>query len=220
MAHILAQPNIEEFKISPYKLIAVIDAYSSEHDFLISVGLHKANILNDLILKEKPKTLVELGGYVGYSAIVWADAMRRASPGEKVRVVSLEMDAGSVEMARKLVDMAGLSEIVEFVVGPAEESLRKLVKSGSLKEVDFIFLDHVEVLYATDLKVCEELGFLKKGVVVVADNVVRPGAPEYREFVRAHPRLTSTGVRALIQPGDFEVCLLLELKAYERANLK
>jgi catechol O-methyltransferase len=34
--------------------------------------------------------------------------------------------------------------------------------------------------------VCEELGLLKKGDVIVADNVVRPGAPEYRELVRGH----------------------------------
>jgi catechol O-methyltransferase len=45
---------------------------------------------------------------------------------------------------------------------------------------------------------------LKKGTVIVADNVVRPGAPEYRELVRGHPGLKSEGVRGLIQPGDLE----------------
>ncbi len=40
--------------------------------------------------------------------------------------------------------------------------------------------------------------------MIVADNVVRPGAPEYRELVRRHPGLKSDGVRGLIQPGDLE----------------
>jgi catechol O-methyltransferase len=52
--------------------------------------------------------------------------------------------------------------------------------------------------------VCEELGLFNKGTVVVADNVVRPGAPEYRELVRGHPGLKSEGVRGLIRPGDLE----------------
>lgn len=51
---------------------------------------------------------------------------------------------------------------------------------------------------------CEELGLFSKGTVVVADNVVRPGAPEYREFVQGHPGLKSEGVQGLIQPGDLE----------------
>lgn len=70
-----------------------------------------------------------------------------------------------------------------------------------------LFLDHVEDLYVADFKVCEELGLLKEGALVVGDNVVRPGAPEYRKYVREHPGLSSKGVRGLIQPGDFEVCV-------------
>lgn len=167
--------------------------------------------MSSLVEKEKPSTVVELGGYLGYSAILFADTMRRAheqgqGAGE-LKVWSLEMEAEFAAIARQLVDLAGLSDIVTVVVGPAEDSLRKLVKEGELKAVDLFFLDHVEELYVQDFKVYEELGLLKKGTVVVADNVVRPGAPEYRELVRGHERLRSEGVRGLIQPGVFEVCV-------------
>jgi predicted O-methyltransferase YrrM len=162
--------------------------------------------MSDLVTEEKPQTLVELGGYLGYSAILFADTMRRNSkPEGQPRVLSLEMSANFSAIARELIQLAGLSEIITVVTGPAEESLRKLQKEGTLSSIDFLFLDHVEDLYAPDFKVCEELGFLKKGAVIAADNVVRPGAPEYRAFVRSHPRLQSTGVRGLIQPGDLEV---------------
>jgi catechol O-methyltransferase len=76
---------------------------------------------------------------------------------------------------------------------------------GKLTDINMLFLDHAEELYVSDFKLCEQLGLLKKGAVVVADNVVRPGAPEYRELVRGCPRLRSGGVRGLIQPGDLEV---------------
>lgn len=46
---------------------------------MISIGAHKAGIMADLIAKEKPATVVELGGYLGYSAILFADAMCKNS---------------------------------------------------------------------------------------------------------------------------------------------
>lgn len=183
-----------------------MDEFSGKHDFLINIGDNKAKILYDLLNEEKPQTLVELGGYVGYSAIHFADTMRRYSkPDAKPRVFSLEMKAEFSAIARQLIELAGLSDIVTVVTGPAEESIRKLHKEGTLSNIDFLFIDHVESLYTPDFKACEELGLLKKGAVITADNVVRPGAPEYREFVRSHARLQSSGVKALIQPGDIDV---------------
>jgi catechol O-methyltransferase len=186
--------------------LAAIDEFSATYDFLISIGGHKSNIMSDLINKEAPSIVVELGGYLGYSAILFADTMRRGTQStHKLRVWSLEMNAEFASIARQLIQLAGLDDIVTVVVGPAEESLRRLNQEGSLKEFDMLFLDHAEELYTSDFNVCEELGLLKEGAVIVADNVVRPGAPKYREFVRSHSRLTSTGVRGLIQPGDLEV---------------
>lgn len=142
---------------------------------------------------------------MGYSAILFADAMRRSNPSQQLRVFSLELSAEFSSIARELVELAGLSDIVTVVTGPAEESLRNLHAQGTLTSLDFLFLDHGEELYPADFKVCESLDLFHKGTVIAADNVVRPGAPEYRELVRSHSRLQSTGVMGLIQPGDFEV---------------
>ncbi|KAL7950374.1 S-adenosyl-L-methionine-dependent methyltransferase [Trichoderma barbatum] len=205
LAFILSHPHLEAMRGHPSKLLSAMDEFSAKHDFLISIGAHKAQILSDLVAEEKPQTLVELGGYLGYSAILFADAMRRNSkPDQQLRVWSLEMSSEFSAIARELVMLAGLSDIVKVVTGPAEELLRKLHKEGTLSNVDFLFLDHVEHLYLPDFKVCEELGLLQQGAVIAADNVVKPGAPEYRKFVRSHPRLQSTGVVGLIQPGDLE----------------
>lgn len=58
-----------------------MDKFSLREDFLISVGPNKADVLRDLIMREKPKMLVELGGYLGYSAVLFADAMVKAHGG-------------------------------------------------------------------------------------------------------------------------------------------
>ena len=95
---------------------------------------------------------------------------------------------------------------MKVIVGSADSSLKKLVDDGELKEIDLLFLDHAEDLYVKDIKVVEGLGLLKnKGALVVADNVVRPGAPDYRELMRRMAGWKSEGVRGLIWPGEFEV---------------
>jgi catechol O-methyltransferase len=98
-----------------------------------------------------------------------------------------------------------LSDCISIVVGTAEEGLKKL--KHTLPKIDLLFIDHVEKLYKADFEVARSLGLFKKGTVIVADNVIRPGAPEYRQFVRSDPTLSSQGVRGLIQPGDIEVCV-------------
>ena len=115
------------------------------------------------------------------------------------------MDPLCASIAMNLVDLAGLSDIVKVIVGRADESLRSLHASGQLARLDMLFLDHVEDQYVADFQVCEGLALLRKGTLIVADNVVRPGAPEYRRFVRSHTGLESKGVRGLIMPGGFEV---------------
>ena len=124
-----------------------------------------------------------------------------------LRLYSLEMNPEFAAIATQLIAIAGLSDIVRVIVGPAESSLKTLVQEGELKHLDLLFLDHAEELYMQHFKVVEELGLLKKeGTLVVADNVIRPGAPEYREMMRNREGWSSEGVMGLIWPGEFEVC--------------
>ena len=51
--------------------------------------------------------------------------------------------------------------------------------------LDFAFLDHDKDAYLPDLERIVERGWLRPGAVVVADNVKFPGAPEYREHMKA-----------------------------------
>ena len=84
-----------------------------------------------------------------------------------------------------LVDLAGLTDLVKVIVGSSDEGIARLAASGQLKSVDLMFLDHYKPAYTTDLKLCEELGLIKKGSVLAADNVIKPGNPPYLKYVRA-----------------------------------
>lgn len=148
----------------------------------MNVGRLKGKIVTDLIAEVKPETMVELGGYVGYSAILFGDALRRA--GGK-RYLSLERNPEFAAVSNMLVDLAGLRDIVRIIVGRSDLSLHKLYTSGELKHIELMFLDHYKPAYTTDLKLCEHYGMVSPGTVLAADNVIYPGNPPYLEYVRS-----------------------------------
>jgi catechol O-methyltransferase len=162
-------------------MLAAIDEYGQTQNFLMNVGEHKGKIMTNLIAEKKPRTVIEVGGYIGYSAIMFGNALRKAG-GEKY--VSLEMNTKFASIARSLIDMAGLSDFVEVLEGPCRPSLRKIAQDSSTSW-DMIFLDHSKISYLNDLKLCEELGLVAPGSIIVADDMYRPGNPPYSEYVRA-----------------------------------
>ena len=148
----------------------------------MNVGEDKGRIVRDAIEERKPQTMVELGGYIGYSCILFGSALREAG-GE--RYWSLERNPEFAAVTSSLVDLAGLSDIVKAVVGPSDVSIRRLHSSGELQHIDMMFLDHYKPAYTTDLKLCEELKLVTEGSVLAADNVIKPGNPPYLEYVRS-----------------------------------
>ncbi|KAG5751259.1 hypothetical protein H9Q70_006099 [Fusarium xylarioides] len=96
------------------------------------------------------------------------------------------MDIRLSGITMNLVDLAGLSDVVKVITGKAADSLSRLKEEGKLETVDMLFLDHVE-----DLR-------------IVADNVLRPGAPEYKQYVKEHKSMETRAIMGLIIPGEFE----------------
>ncbi|OAX81766.1 hypothetical protein ACJ72_03887 [Emergomyces africanus] len=182
LRYIYNLPNFEQLRNSPSKVIDAIDQYGREKSYLMNVGWAKGPIVTNLIAEVKPQVMVELGGYVGYSAILFGDAVRRA--GGK-RYYSLERNPEFGAVSRMLLDLAGLSDFVTIVIGPSDVSLCNLHSSGIIDHIDMLFLDHYKPAYVTDLKLCEQLGMIVPGSVLVADNVISPGNPPYLKYVRS-----------------------------------
>lgn len=148
----------------------------------MNVGDDKGRIVANLIAEVKPQVMVELGGYVGYSALLFGDAVRRAG-GQ--RYYSLERNPEFAAVIMCLVELAGLSDVVRVVVGSSAESIQRLYDSQVIRRIDLMFLDHYKPAYTSDLKLCEQLGLIQPGAVLAADNVIKPGNPPYLEYVRS-----------------------------------
>ena len=179
---VYGHPSIAEIRGSPIRVLEAIDEYARTRKYLMNVGDDKGRIVTDLIAEVKPETMVELGGYVGYSALLFGDAVRKA--GGK-RYFSLERNPEFAAVIMSLADLAGLSNVVKVIVGPSAESIKRLHSEGALKHIDLMFLDHYKPAYTSDLKLCEHLGLITPGSVLAADNVIKPGNPPYLDYVRS-----------------------------------
>lgn len=180
--YVYNNPDLDSIRGQPQKVLDLIDNFSKEYNMVMNVGFEKGKIVTDLIAELKPHTMIELGGYVGYSAILFGDAMRRAGGS---RYLSLELNAEYAAIANMLVELAGLRDFVRTIVGRSDTSLHKLYTSGEVTHVELMFLDHYKPAYTADVKLCEHHGMISPGSVLAADNVISPGNPPYLEYVRS-----------------------------------
>ncbi|KAF4422060.1 hypothetical protein F53441_14322 [Fusarium austroafricanum] len=129
---------------------------------------------NTLLAKSiSAKRVLEIGVYVGFSALVWADAV-----GPNGLVTGLEFEPEYAELSRKAFEANGVKN-VEILVGPASESLLKLNPS---EPYDLVFIDADKTGYPGYLKQLLELSkpgsssrVLRPGALIVSDNVLRRG---------------------------------------------
>lgn len=166
---------------NPARVLDAIDEYGHKKDFLMNVGKNKGATISRIIEERTPGIMVELGGYIGYSAIMFADVLRKTG-GKKY--ISLEINPEFASVASSLISIAGLADIVDIRVGPCASSLRKLQEGDAGFQIDLLFLDHQKSAYVRDLMLCEKLFLIRSGSMIVADNVISPGAPLYQEYVR------------------------------------
>ncbi|GAQ07521.1 probable catechol O-methyltransferase 2 [Aspergillus lentulus] len=186
---ITTHPQLSSIRNSPEAVLAAVDEFARTKDFLMNVGPYKGSIITDIIATERPSSILEIGGYIGYSAIMFGNAMRNTGV-PAPRYVSLEMNPKFASVSRALVELAGLSDVVEIQEGPCRASLHRLAadtsnQGPSSKKWDMLFLDHSKISYLNDLKLAEELGIVAPGSIVIADDMKRPGNPMYSDYVRA-----------------------------------
>ena len=164
-------------------VIAKVDQFAYEKSFLINVGDEKGGLLDAAVRRANPGLALELGTYCGYGSL----RIARAAPTAKV--YSVELSAANAQVAQRIWAHAGVSDRITCVVGTIGDGGRTLdalanehgFADGTL---DLLFIDHDKAAYLTDLQSILERGWLHRGSIVVADNILIPGSPKYRHFMK------------------------------------
>lgn len=187
----LPQDRLDAIRGHPELVLKEIDefTYPDGSGVRMCIGDVKGGFIVEKIRERKPKTMVELGGYLGYSAILFGNEISKIPGG---RYYSLEVNEDYAKIAYELVKLAGLDEIVTIMIGKACDSLvelqqKLLHKDLGFQALDMVFIDHWKDLYVPDLRVIESLNMIAPGTLLVADNIITPGAPEYHKYVNMSP---------------------------------
>jgi len=130
--------------------------------------------------------VLEFGTLAGYSTIWLARAV-----GPHGHVTTLELEEQNAAIARANLARAGVSQLVDVIVGPAQDSADQLI-ADDVDPFDLVFIDADKPNNPAYLQA--SLALTHPGSVIVIDNVVRDGA--VTDPSSSDPRVQ--GVRAVV----------------------
>lgn len=150
------------------KIRALANERFPDWAMMVSGGLENA-MLKFLLKLNGAKSVLEVGTFVGYSALSMAEAL--PSDG---RVVTLDINDDFVSVAKEIWPLSEAGKKIELILGPALEYMEK-----SSEKFDMIFIDADKENY---IKYFEQgLKLLNSGGMIAVDNALWSGrvlAPE------------------------------------------
>ena len=150
------------------------------------IGPKRGCVLVELIRRIKPKRILEVGTFVGYSTILMGKELE-----SDAEIVTIEIDKDEAELAKHNIRKAEIRPRVTVLVGDALELSAKL--DGRF---DLVFLDATKSEYLSYLKNVESN--LQSGSVVLADNagIYSYSMRSYLDYVRKSGKYESKFVPA------------------------
>lgn len=128
-------------------------------------------VIKEILLKEKPKRILELGTATGYSSICFAQILLENCRGElssPVIIDTIELDEDRANEAIENINALGLEKNINVIKGNAVDILPTLNE-----KYDIFFIDAAKGKYPIFLK--EAIRLSKKGSIILADNILYKG---------------------------------------------
>lgn len=169
-------------------LHCAVDRYAmnSEGSWLKVAGGAKAEVLQSLTCSRQQwrgHVALELGTFVGYTAARLASAVLQAldvAAGQgQTCLVTVECDPVHVAVARHFLDLAKLASAAEVQPGMVRDAIPALGEALGQAFPRLVFMDQKGTTFHTDHAFLARLDAQPCGVGILADNVLRPGAPVY-----------------------------------------
>ncbi len=173
----------------------------------ISVTPNQGKMLQLLAKAKGARQILEIGTLGGYSTI-W---LARALPKDG-HLITLEAEPKHAQVARANIARAGLANIVELIVGRAQQTLPRLLAERR-GPFDLVFIDADKPGYAEYFQWSLKLS--RPGSLIIADNVVRNGAvadessmdanvqgiPSFNRVLAAERRVSATAIQTVGSKG-------------------
>lgn len=119
--------------------------------------------IEEILKKEKPKRILEIGTAVGYSAAMFAKYTD-----EDCIIDTIEIDEERAKEAKENIEKIGVADRINIMVGNAVDILPTISQ-----EYDIVFIDAAKGKYPVFLE--NAIRLIKNGGLILADNILYKG---------------------------------------------
>ena len=145
------------------------ECYANYSNHSMLSGFFQGRVLSMISKMIQPKLVLEIGTYLGYSALCFAEGL-----GEGGKVITLDIDEATNKVARSFVAKSPYADRIEFHLGPAAEVIPTL--PGTF---DLVFIDADKPNYTNYYKLVFDR--VRLGGFIIADNVLWSGKVLHKE---------------------------------------
>jgi len=131
-------------------------------------------LITQLLLISGARTVLELGGAIGYFAIF-------STLNANVRVTSVEVDPRLMETAAQFAQTAEVASRIDFINADALK-----LEASAFREYDLLFIDAAKSQYQKFFTMYS--GSVRKGGIIVSDNLLFRGHVEHPETIISRNR--------------------------------
>lgn len=133
-------------------------------------GHLQGRLLKLLVALSKPRNILEIGTYSGYSTLCLAEGLDAIDPSGKGKVYTIEVSDEMEDFIRRVFSKAPHGKRIELIIGQAEEVIPSLV---SQTPFDFVYIDANKRHYLRYFELLIES--LPSGAFILADNTLWDG---------------------------------------------
>ena len=166
------------------KLLAIRNMAEENHIPIIEKATE--DFLKFIISIKKPKTILELGTAVGYSAIVMAEASKNIS-----LINTVDKNEDMLKIAKENIDKFSLDQIINLNYMDAYDYL-----VSDEKKYDLIFIDAAKGQYQKYFD--EAINILNDDGIIICDNVLFKGMVANNDLLKRRKRTIVKRLREFI----------------------
>src|SRR5436190_23460742 len=137
--------------------------YAHYEDSSMLSGFFQGRVLSMLAHMVQPQVVLEIGTYLGYSALCLAEGLAEGG-----KVITLDIQEDSNTVARSYVEKTEYKDKIEFILAPAVNIIPNLAET-----FDLVFIDADKPNYSNYYNLVFDK--LRPGGFIIADNVLGSG---------------------------------------------
>jgi predicted O-methyltransferase YrrM len=137
-------------------------------DASMQIAVDQGVFMNQLVRLIGARRILEIGCFTGYSTI----CMGLGLP-EGGEIISCDINPDTAAIARQYLKAAGLEKKAQIILGPAIDTMQRLLTNRGKNSFDLIFIDADKENYGNYYEFGLEL--LRPNGVILADNVLWSG---------------------------------------------